>query len=178
MCPPRCGRCQGKVWEREVEAARQSPPADVQLYCRQTAFSGCHLAKGLRRESHVHLCMPVRPRGCSRGGHRSQWHCGRNVTRQGADASKVLHLGLRDQAHLCALRPTPKGYIDVSTVDADTSSSVAAAVREAGGLFLEAPVSGSKASPSFDLLFYPPVRPRRRLLPVCRRRRSKANSSS
>ncbi|KIY98768.1 hypothetical protein MNEG_9191 [Monoraphidium neglectum] len=41
-----------------------------------------------------------------------------------------------------------KGYVDVSTVDSDTSSAIAAKarprVRAAGGLFLEAPVSGSK----------------------------------
>ncbi|KAG2439550.1 hypothetical protein HXX76_004903 [Chlamydomonas incerta] len=37
-----------------------------------------------------------------------------------------------------------KGYVDVSTVDAATSQAVAAAVRAAGGAFLEAPVSGSK----------------------------------
>jgi len=37
-----------------------------------------------------------------------------------------------------------KGYVDASTVDAATSAAVAAAVRAAGGLFLEAPVSGSK----------------------------------
>ncbi|KAG1673964.1 hypothetical protein FOA52_015720 [Chlamydomonas sp. UWO 241] len=38
-----------------------------------------------------------------------------------------------------------KGYVDVSTVDAATAQTVAAAVRGAGGMFLEAPVSGSKA---------------------------------
>ena len=38
-----------------------------------------------------------------------------------------------------------KGYVDVSTVDAGTSQSVAAIVRGAGAEFLEAPVSGSKA---------------------------------
>jgi hypothetical protein len=37
-----------------------------------------------------------------------------------------------------------KGYVDVSTVDAATSQQVAAAVRAAGGMYLEAPVSGSK----------------------------------
>jgi glyoxylate/succinic semialdehyde reductase len=37
-----------------------------------------------------------------------------------------------------------KGYVDASTVDAGTSRAVAAAVRARGGLFLEAPVSGSK----------------------------------
>ena len=37
-----------------------------------------------------------------------------------------------------------KGYVDVSTVDAATSSRIAAAVRLTGAAFLEAPVSGSK----------------------------------
>ncbi|KAJ6810721.1 glyoxylate/succinic semialdehyde reductase 1 [Iris pallida] len=37
-----------------------------------------------------------------------------------------------------------KGYIDMSTVDADTSSKISEAITEKGGLFLEAPVSGSK----------------------------------
>ena len=37
-----------------------------------------------------------------------------------------------------------RGYVDVSTVDAATSQQIAAAVRAAGGLYLEAPVSGSK----------------------------------
>ena len=40
--------------------------------------------------------------------------------------------------------PPPQGYVDVSTVDDATSQAVADAVRKAGGLFLEAPVSGSK----------------------------------
>ena len=37
-----------------------------------------------------------------------------------------------------------KGYVDVSTIDPETSKKVAAAVRAKGCLFLEAPVSGSK----------------------------------
>ncbi|KAJ8615983.1 hypothetical protein MRB53_035355 [Persea americana] len=37
-----------------------------------------------------------------------------------------------------------KGYIDMSTVDADTSSKISEAITEKGGYFLEAPVSGSK----------------------------------
>jgi glyoxylate/succinic semialdehyde reductase len=37
-----------------------------------------------------------------------------------------------------------KGYVDVSTVDVATSRQVAQAVRARGGMFLEAPVSGSK----------------------------------
>lgn len=38
-----------------------------------------------------------------------------------------------------------KGYVDVSTVDAETSTIIAQAVRASGASFLEAPVSGSKA---------------------------------
>jgi glyoxylate/succinic semialdehyde reductase len=37
-----------------------------------------------------------------------------------------------------------KGYIDMSTVDADTSRKIGAAVTAKGGRFLEAPVSGSR----------------------------------
>ncbi|XP_061349812.1 glyoxylate/succinic semialdehyde reductase 1-like isoform X1 [Gastrolobium bilobum] len=37
-----------------------------------------------------------------------------------------------------------KGYIDMSTVDADTSSKISEAIKAKGGYFLEAPVSGSK----------------------------------
>lgn len=37
-----------------------------------------------------------------------------------------------------------KGYVDVSTVDAGTSSQIASIVRATGAEFMEAPVSGSK----------------------------------
>ncbi|CAK9137488.1 unnamed protein product [Ilex paraguariensis] len=37
-----------------------------------------------------------------------------------------------------------KGYIDMSTVDADTSSKICEAITSKDGYFLEAPVSGSK----------------------------------
>ncbi|KAI4354026.1 hypothetical protein L6164_002927 [Bauhinia variegata] len=37
-----------------------------------------------------------------------------------------------------------KGYIDMSTVDADTSAKISEAIVSKGGQFLEAPVSGSK----------------------------------
>ncbi|XP_068657925.1 glyoxylate/succinic semialdehyde reductase 1-like [Aristolochia californica] len=42
-----------------------------------------------------------------------------------------------------------KGYIDMSTVDADTSSKIGEAITKKGGYFLAAPVSGSK-KPSQD----------------------------
>ncbi|KAK4374941.1 hypothetical protein RND71_005618 [Anisodus tanguticus] len=37
-----------------------------------------------------------------------------------------------------------KGYIDMSTVDADTSSKISKAITSKGGSFVEAPVSESK----------------------------------
>ncbi|XP_071723801.1 glyoxylate/succinic semialdehyde reductase 1-like isoform X1 [Rutidosis leptorrhynchoides] len=37
-----------------------------------------------------------------------------------------------------------KGYIDMSTVDAETSSKISEAITSKGGVFLESPVSGSK----------------------------------
>ncbi|KAG5567136.1 hypothetical protein RHGRI_002638 [Rhododendron griersonianum] len=37
-----------------------------------------------------------------------------------------------------------KGYIDMSTVDSDTSTKISEAITSKGGYFLEAPVSGSK----------------------------------
>ncbi|KAJ6874042.1 glyoxylate/succinic semialdehyde reductase 1-like [Populus alba x Populus x berolinensis] len=37
-----------------------------------------------------------------------------------------------------------KGYIDMSTVDPETSSKISQAITSTGGAFLEAPVSGSK----------------------------------
>lgn len=38
-----------------------------------------------------------------------------------------------------------KAYVDVSTVDAETSTAIAEGARGKGAVFLEAPVSGSKA---------------------------------
>lgn len=42
-----------------------------------------------------------------------------------------------------------KAYVDMSTVDEQTSTKIAEAVTAAGGRFLEAPVSGSK-KPAID----------------------------
>jgi glyoxylate/succinic semialdehyde reductase len=48
-----------------------------------------------------------------------------------------------DDGVVAGIKPG-KGYVDMSTVAPETSQTLAAAVRNAGGLFLEAPVSGSK----------------------------------
>ncbi|MFD1382397.1 NAD(P)-dependent oxidoreductase [Rhodanobacter aciditrophus] len=42
-----------------------------------------------------------------------------------------------------------RGYVDMSTVDDDTSKAIEAAIQTAGGRFLEAPVSGTK-QPAID----------------------------
>ncbi len=48
-----------------------------------------------------------------------------------------------DEGVVAGIKPG-KGYVDMSTVAPETAQSVAKAVCGAGGLFLEAPVSGSK----------------------------------
>ncbi|GIL49830.1 hypothetical protein Vafri_6147 [Volvox africanus] len=60
-----------------------------------------------------------------------------------SDPEAALDVALRGDGVVAGLAPG-KGYIDVSTVDAETSRNIAAAVRAAGATFLEAPVSGSK----------------------------------
>jgi len=74
--------------------------------------------------------------------------------REAAAGADITFAMLSDPAAALAVAEGPdgvaagmapgKGYVDVSTVDAETSAKVAALVREAGGQFLEAPVSGSK----------------------------------
>ena len=61
--------------------------------------------------------------------------CGRGGTREAARAGGR---GAKDGVS------AGKGYVDVSTVEAKTSSGIAAIVRSTGAEFLEAPVSGSK----------------------------------
>ncbi|KAL4855117.1 Glyoxylate/succinic semialdehyde reductase 2 [Chlorella vulgaris] len=60
-----------------------------------------------------------------------------------SDPEACLAVATGPEGVAAAMAPG-KGYVDVSTVDAATARQVAAAVRGAGGLYLEAPVSGSK----------------------------------
>lgn len=60
-----------------------------------------------------------------------------------ADPEACLAVALGPDGIAEAMGPG-KGYVDVSTVDADTSTKVASAIRATGATFLEAPVSGSK----------------------------------
>lgn len=56
-------------------------------------------------------------------------------------AAEALCLGADG---VCGGISSGKGYIDVSTVDSTTSTKLSKAVHDRGGLYLEAPVSGSK----------------------------------
>jgi glyoxylate/succinic semialdehyde reductase len=60
-----------------------------------------------------------------------------------ADPAAAAEVALGPDGVAAAMRPG-KGYIDVSTVDAATAKQIEEAIHERGGLFLEAPVSGSK----------------------------------
>jgi 3-hydroxyisobutyrate dehydrogenase-like beta-hydroxyacid dehydrogenase len=57
------------------------------------------------------------------------------------EAAKVVCLG---KDGVVQTMKEGKGYIDISTVDSDTSQELFQAVKNKGGRFLEAPVSGSK----------------------------------
>ncbi|KAH7620507.1 putative Glyoxylate/succinic semialdehyde reductase 2, chloroplastic [Nannochloris sp. 'desiccata'] len=60
-----------------------------------------------------------------------------------SDREACLEVAL-GQDGIAGVMTEGKGYVDVSTVDAATAIKVATAVRSNGGLYLEAPVSGSK----------------------------------
>jgi len=60
-----------------------------------------------------------------------------------ADPAAALEVVMGEDGVLEGLEPG-KGYIDMSTVDPDTCEYIAELFEEAGGRFLEAPVSGSK----------------------------------
>lgn len=60
-----------------------------------------------------------------------------------SDREACLEVALGDNGIASAMTEG-KGFVDVSTVDGATATRVASAVRSKGGLFLEAPVSGSK----------------------------------
>jgi len=60
-----------------------------------------------------------------------------------ADPAAALDVVLGDSG-VAAGMSSGKGYVDVSTVNSETSKQIAAAVRATGASFLEAPVSGSK----------------------------------
>jgi len=60
-----------------------------------------------------------------------------------ADPSAARAVCFGEESVLAGMT-TGKGYVDFSTVDAETSREIEAAVTARGGRFLEAPVSGSK----------------------------------
>jgi len=60
-----------------------------------------------------------------------------------ADPAGAVHVACGEDGAVKGLGQG-KGYVDVSTVDGDTSKAIGKAVRASGAEFLEAPVSGSK----------------------------------
>ncbi|GBF88845.1 glyoxylate succinic semialdehyde reductase-like [Raphidocelis subcapitata] len=65
-----------------------------------------------------------------------------------ADPKAALNVALGEGGVVSAMR-AGKAYVDMSTVDEETSTRIGEAVAAAGGRFLEAPVSGSK-KPAID----------------------------
>jgi len=60
-----------------------------------------------------------------------------------ADPAAALDVALGPYGVVDGMGPG-KGYVDMSTVDAATARRISTAISEAGGKFLEAPVSGTK----------------------------------
>eukprot|EP00850_Spirogloea_muscicola_P005837 SM000027S09618 [mRNA] locus=s27:384585:387249:- [translate_table: standard] len=60
-----------------------------------------------------------------------------------ADPAGAMEVACSENGAVHGLGPG-KGYIDVSTVDAQTAQAISKGVRAAGATYLEAPVSGSK----------------------------------
>ena len=60
-----------------------------------------------------------------------------------SDPLAALEVALGDNGVVKGMGPG-KGFVDVSTVDPETSQRISEAIQAKGGLFLEAPVSGSK----------------------------------
>ena len=61
-----------------------------------------------------------------------------------ADPAACLEVALGDNGIASAITGSDKSIVDMSTVDAATSSKIYEAIKAKGGRFLEAPVSGSK----------------------------------
>lgn len=60
-----------------------------------------------------------------------------------ADPGSAMEVACGKQGAVHGLGPG-KGYVDVSTVDGETSKAIGTAIKATGAQFLEAPVSGSK----------------------------------
>ncbi|KAK7402259.1 hypothetical protein VNO78_14381 [Psophocarpus tetragonolobus] len=60
-----------------------------------------------------------------------------------ADPQTAVHVACGKHGAANGMGPG-KGYVDVSTVDGDTSKLISGNIKSTGALFLEAPVSGSK----------------------------------
>eukprot|EP00667_Euglena_gracilis_P014550 EG_transcript_15075 len=92
----------------------------------------------------VDRCAPVQQIGAKVGSSPKAVVEGADITfGMLSDPAAAVAVALGPSGVVEGLAPG-KGYVDVSTVDAETSQRIGAAVRAKGGAFLEAPVSGSK----------------------------------
>lgn len=94
-------------------------------------------------------CDPLISEGAKRGESPEQTAAACDVTfAMLADPAGAMEVACGPQGAVKGLS-AGKGYVDVSTVDDETSKAIAEAVRKTGAEFLEAPVSGSK-KPAVD----------------------------
>ena len=127
-----------------------SPPLTLRLPGQ--GIMGTPIARNLMKLGHpvvvwnrsLEKCAPLLAEGATQGNTPAEVVAQCDITfamLSDPEAAEAVALGPGGVVE--ALTPG-KGYVDMSTVDADTSRRIAAAVQAKGGRFLEAPVSGSK----------------------------------
>lgn len=116
---------------------------------------GRFVGQGGRRKGRLHICHRIGSPGRSRDRARRRerkWGNPSNMCRPMRARPPIRHgpsnandsLYLPQNGVVAGLSPG-KGYVDVSTVDAETSRKIGEAVAATGASFLEAPVSGEKS---------------------------------
>src|SRR5210317_241634 len=89
-------------------------------------------------------CEPLIKKGAHHGATPAEVVANSDITfAMVSDPAAAKELCFGSQGVLEGITPG-KGYIDVSTVDPQTSTEIGLAIHEKDGRFLEAPVSGSK----------------------------------
>lgn len=89
-------------------------------------------------------CEPLVDMGARLGNNPAEVVAGCDITfAMVSDPAAAEQLCFGPDGVLAGISPG-KGYVDVSTVDPETSIRIGRAVQAKGGRFLEAPVSGSK----------------------------------
>jgi 3-hydroxyisobutyrate dehydrogenase-like beta-hydroxyacid dehydrogenase len=128
------------------------PPHLSPSSSRHQGIMGTPIARNLMKLGHpvvvwnrsLDKCAPLLAEGATQGKTPADVAAQCDITfamLSDPEAAEAVALGPGGVVE--ALTPG-KGYVDMSTVDADTSRRIAAAVEAKGARFLEAPVSGSK----------------------------------